>query len=189
MANPLSKKKVDQLWNLYQDDHAPHRIAKAAKFKVHPSTVKRYITKGDPKYGVQSFKARLKAIRRDADKRTAIKTASNIDKTRALIRMGFSSMFTHQIVDGKKRQVLKQAPTFTDLEKLMRLEEFLSGGADSRVEHQLKGELGRVITDVIEAVKRVVKDQRTRNRIANELQQIINRSHDQRGAKAAASVN
>ena len=189
MADPLSQKKVDELWALYQQDHAPNRIMKAASFKVHHSTIKRYIEKGDKKYGVEAFRSRLKRICRDVDRRTAIKTANNVDKVRALIRLGFTKMFHEDLVDGKPKLVLKTEPTITELEKLMRLEEFLTGGADSRVEHQLKGELGRVINDVIEAVKRVVKDQKTRDRISNELEQIITRSESNSGPKEAAATN
>lgn len=189
MADPLTKKKVDELWKLYQADHAPHRIAKAAGFKVHHSTVKRYIQKGDPKYGIESFKARLKRITQAVDKKTALATATNLDKVRALIRLGFTKKFQEEIVDGKAKLVLKGEPSILDLEKLMRLEEFLTGGADSRVEHQLKGELGRVINDVIEAVKRVITDQKTRDRISHELQQIVDRGTGERGAAKAASTN
>ncbi len=189
MADPLPKKKVDELWELYQQDHAPHRIKKAASFKVHHSTVTRYIEKGDPKYGIESFKARLKSITKAADKRTAISSATNLDKVRALIKLGFSKMFHEQMVGGKPRLVLKGEPSILELEKLMRLEEFLTGGADSRVEHQMKGELGRVINDVIEAVKRVIKDQKTRDRISHELQQIVDRGAGERGVKEAAATN
>lgn len=189
MADPLPQKKIDELWKLFQEDQAPFRISKKASFKVHHSTVKRYIEKGDKRYGVEAFRKRLKKINQNADKRTAIKTADNVDKIRAIIRLGFSKLFIEEIIGGKKKTLLKTAPSYADLDKLMRLEEFLTGGADSRVEHQLKGELGRVINDVIEAVKRVVKDEKTRSRIAHELQQIVDRSEDQRGAQAAASTN
>ena len=189
MADPLTKKKVDELWKLYQADHAPHRIAKAAGFKVHHSTVKRYIQKGDPKYGIVSFKAGLKRITQAVDKKTALATATNLDKVRALIRLGFTKKFHEEMVDGKPKLVLKSEPSILELEKLMRLEEFLTGGADSRVEHQLKGELGRVINDVIESVKRVVKDQKTRDLISNELEQIITRSESNSGPKEAAATN
>ena len=189
MPDYLSQKKVDELWKLFQEDQSPYRISVKANFKVHHSTVKRYIQKGDKRYGVEAFKTRLKKIGKEADKRTAIKTADNVDKVRAIIRLGFSKMFVEEIVGGKTRRLLKQVPSYADLDKLMRLEEFLTGGADSRVEHQLKGELGRVINDVIEAIKSVVKDEKTRSRIADELQQIVNRGTGERGAQTAASTN
>ncbi len=188
MAVFLTKEKVDELWAQYQLDQAPNRIA--TKCKVSPSTITRLIEKGDPQHGIEAFKVRMKKITARADEKTAIKIASNIDKVRALITKGFAKMFVEEMVNGKKVGVeLREAPSFTDLDKMMRLEEFLSGGADSRVEHQLKGEVGKIINDVIEAVKKVVKDEGQREKIAHELDRIRSRGASREGVASAPSVN
>lgn len=187
MARFLTKKKVDELWEQYQLDQAPNRIA--TRCKVSRATITRLIEHGDPQHGIEAFKVRMKKITARADEKTAIKIASNIDKVRALITKGFAKMFTKKLVGDKEVVELSQAPSFTDLDKMMRLEEFLSGGADSRVEHQLKGEVGKIINDVIEAVKKVIKDEGQREKIAHELNRIRSRGASREGAASAPSAN
>lgn len=189
MSKMMTRKQVNRMWAEFQLDQSPNRIAK--KVKVRHETVKRYIENGDPKRNIEPFKVRFARIQAKADEKVADHQADDLKSVRMLIRAGIAKMFTTKMDPKTKKDTLtlEDAPSMGDLEKLMRLSAFLSGGPDARVEHALRGEVQKVVGAVTKAVRLVVKDPKKCEEIANALDSILAGQLDQQELAASTAVN
>lgn len=178
MGKLLTRKQSDEIFALYREDQSHHRIGKA--LGIHHSTAKKYIEVGDPAHGIEPLKVRLDRLRMKADDLTAGDMAKDLRDVEGLINSCITKMVGERKKDGSLGE-LKNTPTLGDLDRLYRLKHFLSGGPDSRVEHQLQGEVARVVAAVTQAVQKVVKDPAMRNDIANELERSLDGGANKRG--------
>ena len=169
----LDRKKIDELWKLYQEDPRPTTIAKRAG--VHWRTVDRYIKYGNKVAGIEAFSVRLKRITDAVDKKTIDHAAKDLELVQRILNTATNELFKTEEKNGKIVIVgMKEAPRIADIDKLLRLKYFLSGEPDSRSETRIKGDVNRVVTAVIAIITRHVKDQVVKNLIADELVSLIN---------------
>lgn len=184
MGKP-DRKKINELWNLYQSEHRIAPLCRATG--LHHSTVTRYIKRGDLARGIEPFEARLKRMNDKADFDRAKEQVEDFKMISTVIRAAGRDLFRVEKKKGKVVIVgLKNDPTIADMDKLLRLKYFLAGEPDSRAEIKMNGEITRVIQATIQAVSKFVKDQETRNKIADELVSVINCGEGQSGAQESA---
>lgn len=181
----LSPAKIEKLWEAYRKDQTPHGMAKLAG--VHWKTAKRYIETGDPKHGIESFKKRLSRLQEKMDFDRAKEQIADVKAIKGLFARAYQDLF--ETDKSGKIKKLKNDPTIMDLDRLLRLKYFLAGEPDSRVEHLMKGQIVIVVEGLIGAVAKFVKDQKTRNLIADELQRVIDRVASSGRLEGSAHAN
>ena len=79
-----------------------------------------------------------------------------------------------------------QRDTSPHIDKLARLKYFLAGEPDSRAEIVMTEQTETVINTLIDVVQKVVKDQKTRNEIADGLIAAFNGGEGSRGAQGSS---
>ncbi len=178
----LNRKKINELWKLYQEDQRPSSIAKKAG--IHYLTVKKYITVGDQKNGIEPFANRMKRITDKVDEKIVIDATKDIEIVQRVLNAAFRDIFKIEKKNGKDVIVgLNEAAKIGDIDKLLRLKYFLSGEPDSRNEIRIKGEVNQVISAVISIISKHVKDQSVKNLIADELVSLVDLKGDSGGSK------
>ena len=119
----LSSIEIDAMFKVYVDHDG--KVSKIAKIVKHdPKTIKRYISKFN-------FVERLAEIRRKAEEGADNAAAKRLQRQLRHIRYSIE-----KVVQGIRKGTVETK--LSDLDKLVRLEEFLSGNADSREEQVIK---------------------------------------------------
>ena len=181
MGKLLTRKQADSIFAEFLQDQAPHRIAK--KTGIHWQTVQKYIDIGDPDRGIAPLKERLAEITEKIDTGVAEQRAKDLQKISVIVSATYAKLLTR---DDTGKEQLTATPSLTDLDRLLRLKCFLAGEPDSRVEHRMQGEVARVVSALTEAVAKIVKDQKVKNQIANELNRILDRKNGERAPDGSA---
>ena len=182
MGKLLTRKQADSIFAEFLQDQAPHRIAK--KTGIHWQTVQKYIDIGDPDRGIAPLKERLAEITEKIDTGVAEQRAKDLQKISVIVTATYAKLRTKDEKTGEEE--ITATPSLTDLDRLLRLKCFLAGEPDSRVEHRMQGEVARVVSALTEAVAKIVKDQKVKNQIANELNSILNRKNGERAPDGAS---
>ena len=124
MSNRLSTKQLNELWRAFQEKQENSYVAKQCG--VTANTVKKYriSEKWDDRFKVIQEKAVELA-----DRKSYVRRSENLTVVRYA-----KSKLVEKIKSGKD----KSQSTYSELDKLIRLEEFLSGEADSHVQQTVR---------------------------------------------------
>ena len=121
MANRLARKKIDEMWSVYQERRSIREVAK--KCAVHHKTVERYrlLERWDERLAEIQDRARAEA---DYDLATAM--ADSLRLVRA---------YKQKVAAALESKTMKSADvTAAELERVIKLEAFVLGGAENRTE-------------------------------------------------------
>ena len=170
--------EIERMFTSYLEDPRPNTIAR--KLGIAEKTVRRYIEIGEPKLGIKSFRERHSKMQRSQDFDRAKEQTADLKLVKSLISQVYRDLF--KIDDAGNVISLNSRPSIGDLDKLERLKYFLAGEPDSRSEIIMTEQNEKVINALIDVVQKVVKDQETRNKIADGLIAAFNSGESSRGA-------
>ena len=173
--------EIEQMFTSYLEDPRPNTIAR--KLGIDERTVRRYIEEGDPKLGIKSFRSRHSKMLKKQDFDRAKEQEQDLRLVGSLISQTYKDLFEFD-KDGKAIG-LRNDPNLHDFDKLIRLKHFLGGAPDSRTEIQMTADTQVVVQKLIEVVQEFVKDQETRNKIADGLFAAFHSADDSRGAQGS----
>jgi 2-succinyl-5-enolpyruvyl-6-hydroxy-3-cyclohexene-1-carboxylate synthase len=122
MATALSEEKIKELWQAYQKHPSVYFVA--AKCKVSPTTARKYRDS-------QHWEERLQKIR---DKARTLADANAAEQLATDIQMIHDLKIQIATTIQKQLEAGNYKPTVRDYDSLVRLEQFLKGGPDSRTE-------------------------------------------------------
>lgn len=127
MANKLSEKKVNQMFNAFCEKQNNHYVSK--KCQVNRSTVHKYRR-------LDKWDERFRQVKRKAQDEQDDRIAERLSKTLTDV-----SDIENRIAEKLKEINIDRDSTITSLDKIIRLEMFLRGKPDSRperVDNQLR---------------------------------------------------
>ena len=157
--------EIEKMFTTYLEDPRPHTMVK--KFGIAEETARRYINIGEPKLGIESFRSRHAKMQDAQDFDRAKEQVEDLRLVGSLISQAYEDLFEF---DEKGKAIkLKNDPNIQDFDKLIRLKHFLGGAPDSRTEIQMTAQTQVVVQKLIQVVQEFVKDQETRNKIADAL--------------------
>lgn len=139
MANKLSQDKIDAMWAAWQEQPSIRHVVR--KCHVAKKTVERYRDK--EKWDERRTAIEVKATRK-ADNALVKRRARQLSIVKAAVKSYAQQLIGSLVVECPhcKQQHSIPVPAlkakFSDIDQLVRLEEFLSGEADSREEHIIK---------------------------------------------------
>lgn len=139
MANRLSSAKRSALWEAFQEIQTAEHVSR--KCGVHHATVERYRV-------LDRWDDRLTEIRRLAQKRADYSLADAMAESLIMVRE-YKERLASALVSKK---VTGAEVTAAELERVIRLEAFVLGGAESR--HEVVTEFGKWSDDELEAFAR-----------------------------------
>lgn len=146
MSKRLTAKKLRQMFAAYCERPSVYHVA--AKCKVSPTTAKRY-------RDAEDWDGRLKQISRKAAEKVDRKVVDVTAENLRVVRFA-KARVVRRIRNGK----VKSSSTYSDLDRLVRLEQFLSGGNDSRPDVEIT-ELRSKSTGELRALLRQLRRGRT----------------------------
>jgi hypothetical protein len=130
----LSLEAVEELCRLYLEKQTVTHVATRANRS--PSTVGRYVYRGDARRGIEAFAVRYARLQAEAARRqdeTIVEVlARRIREVRTVADLMLKKLIAVDPVTGE--HALTIPPDFTDLEKILKLEQLLSGAPTSRRE-------------------------------------------------------
>jgi len=119
MAPKLNQQKQDGMFTAYCEKPTVYYVA--AKCKVSPTTARRYRDK-------ENWVKRREKIKEEAQKKGDKTAAGRLAESLKIVDFGIARLVA-KIRDG----TAKSTSTYSELDKLMRLREFLYGAPDSRL--------------------------------------------------------
>lgn len=173
--------EIEKMFTTYLEDPRPHTMVK--KFGIAEETARRYINIGEPKLGIESFRSRHAKMQDVQDFDRAKEQEKDLQLVGTLISQAYEDLF--EFDEKGKVLKLKNDPNLHDFDKLIRLKHFLGGAPGSRTEIQMTAQTQVVVQKLIEVVQEFVKDQETRNKIADGLFAAFNSADGVRGAQGS----
>jgi rRNA maturation endonuclease Nob1 len=121
VANRLSRTKIDQLWRAYQEHQSVHEVSK--RCRCHRSSVERYRR-------LERWDERLNEARRRAQEQADYNLSQAMAESLALV-----TEYKQKLAAALAEKTVAEADvTATELERIVKLEAFVLGGAESRQE-------------------------------------------------------
>ena len=177
----IGSHEIEKMFTTYLEDPRPHTMVK--RFGIAEQTARRYINIGEPKLGIESFRSRHAKMQEAQDFDRAKEQVKDLELVGTLISQAYRDLLSFD--ENGKAIGLKNDPNLHDFDKLIRLKHFLGGASDSRTEIQMTAQTQVVVQKLIEVVQEFVKDQETRNKIADGLFAAFNSADGSKGAQGS----
>jgi hypothetical protein len=121
VANHVSRARIDEMWTVYRDRQSVREVSE--KCAVHHKTVDRYRK-------LERWDERLREVRENAQREADYDLSKALADSLRIVRT-----YKGKLVDGLANRRLSGAEvTAAEIEKVVRLEAFILGGAESRHE-------------------------------------------------------
>lgn len=150
MANKLSQEKIEAMWAAYLECQTNHSVAQ--KCQISRATVRRYRR-------LQNWDERIRKIQEETQKRSDETVAERRARSRKIIRAAIAQI-GRQIAEGKLKY------SAGDLERMVRLDEWLDGLPEKKNLGDLPNRTSEILKEIIHRMEGGEIGERTASTIA-----------------------